>query len=598
MTTRSTSRNMSRLNHKTFGPKRHFWINVQRMKQQQQQVLQHRFSRVLVAFSLAPTLAFAQQAPDAGTILREQPRPPSQPAAIPAAPPVAQPAPGPASEGPRVLVKSIRIKGNTLIPEAQLLARLQDLIGKEVSLGELQNAALGLTGFYAERGYLARVFLPPQQVTGGLVEFQVVEGTRGSLNIERQGDRIDAARVSRFIEQRLPAGAPMDIAALGEALNILNEQPGVEATTALVTGKGESDVDLNVAAAGRPPVATNLGLNNQGTRATGALQGSAVVSLANPSGRFDAASLLVNKSEGTTYGRADYSIALGDRGLRLGVNGSLLKYRLVQESFAALQASGTADTVGVNASYPLARRTAFGLTLTGSIETKKLVDRTAAGETSNRLVRVASVGANGYTLLNPDTIDGVLSFGAAVSTGDTDQRNAAALVVDQAARQTQGGFTKLAWNAGLLRPFDANWTFTGTARGQRPSKNLDSSERFSLGGPSGVRAYPASEGTGDAGWLVNLALVRRVGEQLRLGAFVDSGHITVNHTLPAGTTTPNRYSLAAAGLSLDWQPFAQSLLSLLVATPIGGNAGSTTGLNTDGSRTNRPRVWLSFSALL
>ena len=496
------------------------------------------------------------------------------------------------------MVKSIRVKGSVLISEAELIAQVQDLVGKELSFSELQDAALGLMGYYAKRGYLANVFLPPQQVGEGVVEFQVVEGRLGALNIERQGDRIDAARVGRFITQRLPTGAPMDVRALGEALNILNDQPGLQVASALLAGKAEGDVDLNVLAKSLPLVGFNLGLNNQGSRSTGAVQASGGISLANPSGHFDAASLLLNKSEGSSFSRGEYSIALGDRGLRVGVNASVLKYRLVQAQFEALQAAGTADTVGLTVSYPLAQRTDFRLSLSGSSEAKKLVDRTVAGETGNRQVRVSTVGVNGSVLADPEGLGAFISFGAAVTAGDTEQRNAEALAADQTSRRTEGGFSKIGWNAGVFRGLDENWTFTGGARGQMAAKNLDSSERFSLGGPSGVRGYPASQATGDGGWLLNLALSRRLGNKLSLGAFVDTGRVKVNQSIPVGTTTPNRYSLSAAGLTLQWQPMEQSLLGVTLAMPLGSNPGSNNGINSDGSRANKARVWLSFSAQL
>lgn len=59
--------------------------------------------------------------------------------------------------------------------------------------------------------------------------------------------------------------------------------------------------------------------------------------------------------------------------------------------------------------------------------------------------------------------------------------------------------------------------------------NLDSSEDFSLGGISGVRAYPANEATGDQGTLAAIELNQRLTSHLNLFAFYDYGRIKINH---------------------------------------------------------------------
>ena len=69
------------------------------------------------------------------------------------------------------------------VPDAGTL--LRDLVGRELTVGQLQNAALVLIGYYAQKGYLARVFLPPQDIKDGVVEYQVIEAVRGILKRRR-----------------------------------------------------------------------------------------------------------------------------------------------------------------------------------------------------------------------------------------------------------------------------------------------------------------------------------------------------------------------------------------------------------------------------
>ncbi|MBU0752942.1 MAG: hypothetical protein KJ787_03865 [Gammaproteobacteria bacterium] len=554
------------------------------------------FAAVLMAAPL-----HAQTPPDAGQLLREQPKAPSVVPATPA--PIAPAAPAAEPDaGPRVLVKGFRIQGALLISEAELVAQLQDVVGKELSFRQLQGTASHLIAYYAQKGYLARVVLPPQDVKDGIVVLQVVEGKRGSLRIDRQGERLDSARVERLIDGRLASGDTMDIARLGEALNILNEQPGIEAKAALAPGKGEAEIDLVVTAADKPLTNYSLGINNQGSVGTGKEQANGSISINNPTGSFDAASLMLNASQGATFGRADYSRAVGDGGLRLGVNASRLDYRLVQSTFAALRGQGSASTVGLTASYPLARREDFNLSFTAAADGKQLIDRTVAGETGNRNVTVASLGLDGYRVDGPDSLlsGGITRFGTSLVVGNSDQRNRAALTADRAGRQVQGGFSKLGYSLGRLQSLTETWSIDAGLRGQFAGKNLDSTERFSLGGPGGVRGYPVGEASGDEGWLFNASLNYRMNDSVGLSTFVDAGGITINRRTWAGWNagTPglsNSYELAGAGFGFDWRPSKSILINATLAGPLGSNPGRD-ARGRDSDNDTGTRSWLSLTA--
>ena len=541
----------------------------------------------------------AQQPPDAGGLLRDQPKPPPvvAPKPAPTAPAVA---PAPADGGPKVVVKSFRIVGASLIPDAELAEQLKDFVGQELTLAQLQRAAPTLVGYYARKGYLARVILPPQEIKDGIVVINIIEGRRGSLRIDRKdGARVDAARVQGFVEHRLGAGEAMNIADLEEALNILNDQPGVTARASVAPGSTERAVDVVVSAEDKPLVNIAVGADNRGAKASGAQQLSGYLSLANPTGLFDAASVLLNASRGTTFGRLDYNLAAGNSGLRLGVNASALDYDLVQAEFKALQANGTARTAGLSAAYPLFRQAERSLSLGVSLDAKRLRDLTVAGETSNRRVRVAGIGLSGFA--NDGAYGGGMTqYEASVSAGKTEQRNAAALAADLATRQVEGSYSKFNYGLRRLQALGGDWNLSAALRGQSASKNLDSTERFVLGGPAAVRAYPVGEAAADEGWLLSLALGWRASEALAASFFVDTGGVTLNDKLwanwnAANPRLPNRYQLSGAGIGLDWRFATQGVASFVIARPLGSNPGrDANDRNVDGG-TNGSRGWISIN---
>lgn len=553
-----------------------------------------------VLATLGAEAALAQTPPGAGELLREQPKPPAVTPAKPLPIVPAVPAPAASEAGPRIKVSGFRLTGATLIPEAELQQVLAPLIGKEYTLGQLRDIANMLTVYYAEKGWLAKVVVPPQDIKDGQVLLRIVEGVRGELKLDTQGARLDAERIRRMIDRRVAAGQPLNLATLGEIINILNEQPGVAMQSSLRPGAAEAAVDLAVAAQETPLAAFNLGANNQGSRATGELQASGGVAFNNLLGAFDSLALAVNAADGSTYGRVDYGLAVGDDGLRLGINASDLRYHLTQASYSALHAHGTATTLGLSAQYPWVRRQDLSLSLVATYDDKHLQDLTIAGETSRKRIEEFSLGLLGSA---PDARwgGGVSRFGLTLHTGNAHQLNAGALTTDQTTRRMDGAFARLEWQLGRQQWLDDSWSLDAGLRGQWADKNLDATQRFSLGGPTGVRAYPNGEALGDEGWLLNLNLGRSLGDTLIGRIFLDAGGITLNHTVYAGWNSgnanlPNRYQLAGAGIGVDWRVTKTALFTASLAVPLGSNPGRDAQGNDSDNRHERARAWLSLNA--
>jgi hemolysin activation/secretion protein len=99
---------------------------------------------------------------------------------------------------------------------------------------------------------------------------------------------------------------------------------------------------------------------------------------------------------------------------------------------------------------------------------------------------------------------------------------------DQIARDLEpaipeGGFDKVSLELvrKQLLPGDLQASFRYLR--QSTGRNLDSSEDFLLGGPSGVRSYPTGEAAGDTGWLGQLELSKRLSAFFTPYVFYDEG---------------------------------------------------------------------------
>jgi hemolysin activation/secretion protein len=143
-------------------------------------------------------------------------------------------------------------------------------------------------------------------------------------------------------------------------------------------------------------------------------------------------------------------------------------------------------------------------------------------------------------------------------------------------------------------------SFYVAASGQFASKNLDSSEKFFLGGPYGVRAYPSNEGSGSEGKMLNVELRYQVAEQITVAAFYDWGQITQNkRNLTGDEGNPlsalNSFNLSGYGLQISLRSSIPGTMNLIWARRLGANPNPTaSGADQDGSY-NPNRFWLTAS---
>jgi hemolysin activation/secretion protein len=154
----------------------------------------------------------------------------------------------------------------------------------------------------------------------------------------------------------------------------------------------------------------------------------------------------------------------------------------------------------------------------------------------------------------------------------------------------------LRYSFGRQQTLSEQLTFNAAFSGQFASKNLDSGEKFYLGGSSGIRAYPGSEGGGSEGRMANLELRWRINDQFNLVGFYDWGMVTVNRDNNiTGAATLNQFSLRGTGLSFAWQIENGPNLKAVWARRIGNNPNPTTTGNDQDGTLLHDRFWLTAS---
>ncbi len=538
--------------------------------------------------------SFSPPVPDAGSLLRSIESAPRRTVH----PPAEAALPGP--DELQVLVRGFHISG-AAEPDfaARLHERLLPFIGKKLDLAGLEAAAAAVTALYRERGYVVHAYLPPQAIKDGIVDIVVVEGRLGKILVTTSEPtaRLSSDRAARTLSENMPIGGPVDTGQLERNVLLLKDLAGVSASVTLVPGAREGEIDAHLALSDTPLLTASIGVGNGGAPGTGANQIDAALFLNDAVGLGERVSLSAIGASGLDYVRAAVAVPLGYSGLSLGANIAALRYRL-GGNYASLDANGDASIAGLSASYPLIRSRARNLYLDINFERRRYVNRVLGEIGSDKRADILSAGLAGNSL------DGwfgaaYTNYAAALIGGSLDLSAAPAnLAFDADSARTQGGYSKFSWNVSRLQTVAGAFTLYANLAGQFAGKNLDSSEKFYLGGPGGVRAYPVNEAGGDEGWLASLELRGRLSREFQAVAFADAGGVRQNRkpwaSWAGSGKVANRIELAGAGLGLNWNTIGTAA-QVSAAWRLGSNPLSdANGKDSDGAR-RIPRFWVQLN---
>jgi hemolysin activation/secretion protein len=488
-----------------------------------------------VAFAVLATTqaAQAQQLPSAGTQLQQLPQ--SQTLAKPAPDLVIDRAAiqADAPGGPAVRVHSLRVEGETLFSEAELLSASGFTPERALTFAELRKLAARISDYYHARGYfLAQAYLPEQDVQDGAVTIAVVEGRYGKIDL-RNGARISDG-VPRRVLKGLKPGNLVYNAPLERRLLLLSDIPGVRVKATLAPGAAVGTSDLLVDVTPGPRVSGSLEADNAGSRYTGAYRFGGTLNVNNPAGIGDLLSLRLLASDGGLgYGRISYQAPVGNA--TFGIAYAHLRYTLGRE-FDTLDGSGTADIFSAYASYPVVRSRRANLYALASFDYKLLRDE--IGIVSSDSHKRIGAGTFGFAGDFRDSLAGGGSnvFSAGWTIGNLDIHSAPERIADATTARSAGGYNKFQASFARLQTIAGPFSIYGAVRGQIAFDNLDSSEKMELGGAYGVRAYPEGEAFGDTGYLATVEARLRLGQwtgklpgEFELIGFVDTGEVQYAH---------------------------------------------------------------------
>ena len=551
--------------------------------------------RSLCAFALlaiSATSALAQQArpPDAGTIIQENrqqlvPRP----AQSTDLPPTRAPEPRPALGAPglKVVVNGFHVTGNTIYPEDVLLQQVTEFVGKEQTIDGLNDAATKVRAYYRERGYfLVQAYLPQQEIKGGIVEIAVIEARIGKVAVDiKDGTRFSETVVRGIVGEHLKEGDIITEVGLETPLLLLNDLPNASVTSEIKPSQTVGSADLTIKINDDAPslISGSVDFDNYGNRFTGQNRLGVTFNLSNPFALGDQMSYRGFKTDQSMlFQRFAYVVPVGYWGTRVGFSYTSFDYRLAEE-FAVTQTHGSGVVYSVYGFHPIIRTRGGNLIAQVALQDMRLDDRidTAPSIIDHKITstRYGFVGDYRDGLMG----GGLNSFTLNFVDGRVNINQATALAADMATTglQTNGSFHKQTLEFRRLQKITDNSNVLFAFQGQLASKNLVSAEKFSLGGPTGVRAYPTGEALGDTGYLFQVEYryiipgVKVAQGDLSVNGFYDQGWVQINQVSPplTGNTVndQNNRNISGYGLGVNLGRDSDFLVRAMVAWRAEGN---------------------------
>ena len=423
----------------------------------------------------------------------------------------------------KVFVESFVLSGVNLFNTKDfepILGRYRD---KELGLSDLKKIADEITAFYRSKGYITSLaYAPTQEIDDTSVEFRVIEGRVGNVEVE-EGKYYSSETIKRqfFVRE----GQILDYERLEKSIKRINKQPDRTVRAVLMPGKEPETSDILVKMEEEErPMHIFLDYCNRGTKYTTRSRFGIGFINNNLIGRDDIFSARARIGEKPNVGSAsvDYNVPITPYDTRLGLYGAY-SHADIGEQFTVLTPEGEAWAGGGYITHPLFDKDFLdpvALNLTSNVifgfDASNVKNEIMGIKTSHDQLRVFKGG---------------ISFDETDSLGRTFQANELRLGVpnflgsmgkyDVDASRLDAGGQFLIYKGSVDRitrlPFSS--MLITTLKMQFTDRPLVVSEQFVLGGATTIRGFPEDDYLADYGLLSNL--------ELRIPAFVIPREIKV-----------------------------------------------------------------------
>ncbi|MBX3530643.1 MAG: ShlB/FhaC/HecB family hemolysin secretion/activation protein [Rhizobiaceae bacterium] len=450
--------------------------------------------------------------------------------------------------GPTFLLTRVAFSESYFFTQEQLATIAAPFVGRTLDFAGIQALINAVNEQYAERGIItASATLPEQDLEGGVLRIELIEGRVGQVSVE------GAARSADYVRSRvkLEPGTVVDVPRLGARVAAQNRTGEARVRTVLEPGTefGRTDVTLSVTEPKRNVL--DLFADNFGSPTTGRWQGGALFQHYGLLGVDDRFKLYGTYSGGNIAASASYTFGVTPSGGRLGLSYSYSRMRIIDGPFAGLDVGGGSQGGGANFAQPVFSNSDWLMLLNLGVNASTSATNQGGVPVTDNFTFKPSAG---FTLnyYHPKL---AVSFAPAYSYARTDMRVTGGL---EQVHLFHGSLSATAVLPGEL-------VLQGYGAWQVASQLLVPGDQlFQIGGPTSIRGYDANAAAGGSGYFANLELHKGFS-----GAFGDIDLFTfVDHGM-VFSTSPAQVSLTAVGLGASYSYNGRITLEVTAGAPVG-----------------------------
>ncbi len=396
------------------------------------------------------------------------------------------------------VIRGFKVVGNDELTEQELKSVLDPYIGQELNKLDIHNAAAALTAYYQKKGFFTEeTTLKPHSIKNGIVTLNVDERhlEKGGISVTNSGERIKDERVLKLWNSTMKPGAMMQ-KEYERAILLTNDFPGISAKANLYFGEEEGTDDLVITITDEEVFNGNIDIDNFGSYYTGRTQLGTTLYWNSPTKNGEEiVARFITTGKYSNYGYIDLAVPVFNNDTRMGVSFDYMDYELDHQAINE-SGDGTAWNAKVYVKHPIVRSEDLTVEAELSFTHTEFKDNDATVEIDNSKINKGIFKISGNRS-DDYLLNGVTYFDVSVSVGDVKFDNQAYADNDALTSNTDGKFTKLNFSLSRLQNLVGDLSSKISLDGQWASKNLDSSEKYFMGGPYTVSGYPVGEVAGD-----------------------------------------------------------------------------------------------------
>ncbi len=473
---------------------------------------------------------------------------------------------------PLFVLRKVSLTGAHAIPPDELAAAWRPFVGKKVSQADLVTIATGIGDVYRAAGFhLSRAIVPPQDIAGGAVKIQVIEGS--VTDVILKGDGAEQFGLRTLLSPVI-AENPSRLKTLERQLMLISTRSGVRIVDTQIEEIGKASGQFRLIISAQTwHVYAFAGLDNLGSSAVGPWQSYATAAYNSMIAPGDTLALNLATTPGDPrqlrFARLSYDTPIGIDGLRVGASG--LYSEVWPGDWRRLFADNTkTEAFEVRASIAPLMSQKQTLTLTMAAGFSNVSEQAVFGSIYFDAIRTISLNVDyrlqdnfgGTNLLTVNWRQGLDILGA------SDKSDPWVSVWGASPNFSALNF----WFTRYQTLTDA-WSLKLASAGQVASGPMYLSQQFYLGGLAFGRGYGAAQISGDNGVAGSLEL--RFDQKLnykywtgfQLYSFVDSGLVWWDGVRPSDGT-----ALTSAGGGVRLFLGGNLQADLGVAIPLGYRA--------------------------